>query len=201
MQVLSSKNKKSEPVASNTHEQYRAAIAEARQTFIAKNQDYGTAWRILRISSLVDQLFIKARRIRSIEENHQSAVNEGIESEYKGLVNYAALALIQDQLPEDAELELPFEEVLRHYDTVINEAWELMNKKNTDYGEAWREMWITSLTDLILMKLLRIRKLLTQDAEDVQSEGIDANLYDIINYSVFALIKIAAHHESNHNRS
>ncbi len=188
-------------MASNTHEQYRAAIGKARQTFISKNQDYGTAWRILRISSLVDQLFIKARRIRSIEENHQSAVDEGVESEYIGLINYAALALIQDQLSADAELELPFQKVVDHYDAVINEAWELMTKKNTDYGEAWRQMWITSLTDLILMKLLRIRKLLTQEAEHVQSEGIDANLYDIINYSVFALIKINEQHESDNNGS
>lgn len=186
---------------SKTHEQYGMAVQDARQTFIHKNQDYGTAWRILRISSLVDQLFIKARRIRSLEENQQSAVNEGIEPEYKGLINYAALALIQDQLPEKAPLELPFEDVLQHYDAVINEAWELMDKKNTDYGEVWREMWITSLTDLILMKLLRIRKLLSQDQAKVQSEGIDANLYDIINYSVFALIKIQENHESNYHRS
>ena len=182
----------------NTHEQYRAAVQDARQTFIAKNRDYGTAWRILRISSLVDQLFIKAKRIRSLEEQQQAAVDEGIEPEYQGLVNYAALALIQDQLPTDAPLEMPFEEVLQAYDRVINEAWELMEKKNNDYGEAWREMWLTSLTDLILMKLLRIRKLLSQEAEQVQSEGVDANLYDIINYSVFALIKIHTDHESNH---
>lgn len=188
-------------MGSKTTEQYQTVIQQARQKFIDKNQDYGTAWRILRIGSFVDQLFIKAKRIRSIEENTYTAIDEGVEPEYIGLVNYAALALIQLQLPDDKPLDLPFEEVLANYDAVINEAWELMEKKNHDYGEVWREMWPTSLTDMILMKLLRIRKLISQDEEAVDSEGLDANFYDIINYSVFALIKIHENHERTYNWS
>ena len=186
-------------MGSNTTEQYRVVIDQARQTFIAKNQDYGTAWRILRISSFVDQLFIKAKRIRSIEEHQQKAVDEGVEPEFTGLINYAALALIQLKLTAEKPLEMPFEEVLALYDEVTTEARELMEKKNHDYGEVWREMWQTSLTDMILMKLLRVRKLLEQDGKAIASEGIDASFYDIINYSVFALIKMQERHEGNYH--
>ena len=185
---------------SKTSQQYLAVIEEARQTFVAKNQDYGTAWRILRMGSFVDQLFIKAKRIRSIEEQEETAINEGIEPEFKGLINYAALALIQLKLSADKPLELPFEEVLKHYDEVTTEARELMEKKNHDYGEVWREMWQSSLTDMILMKLLRVRKLLEQGGQAIASEGIDSSFYDIMNYSVFALIKIEEHDESTDYR-
>lgn len=186
-------------MGSNTTEQYRAVMDRARQLFVAKNQDYGTAWRILRISSFVDQLFIKAKRIRSIEEHQHRAVDEGVEPEFIGLINYAALALIQLKLTADKPLELPFEEVLALYDQATTEARELMEKKNHDYGEVWREMWQSSLTDMILMKLLRVRKLIEQGGNAIASEGIDGSFYDIINYSVFALIKMQENHESNYH--
>jgi len=183
----------------NTQAQYQEAVSEARAIFVDKNQDYGTSWRILRVASLTDQLFIKAKRIRSIEAHQQQKVADDIRSEYIGIVNYAVLSLIQLRMPQEAPLEMGFEEVLAHYDALMDEAYRLMEQKNHDYGEVWREMWSTSYTDLILMKLLRIRKILENHGRTIASEGLEANFFDIINYSIFALIKIQESHEKNHN--
>lgn len=165
-------------------------MAECRHVFVQKNTDYGTAWRILRPTSLTDQLFIKARRIRSIEEKGVQKVAEGVESEYVGLINYAAMALIQLELPADAPIELPAEEVTALYNTQLTRTELLMQSKNHDYGEVWRDMRVSSMTDLILMKLLRIKQIEDNDGQTLISEGLDANYQDIINYAAFALIKL-----------
>lgn len=177
-------------MATKTLEQYRAVTANCRHVFVQKNTDYGTAWRILRPSSLTDQLFIKARRIRSIEEKGVQKVAEGVEAEYVGLINYAVMALIQLELPADAPIELPTDEVTAFYDTQLARTQELMLQKNHDYGEVWRDMRISSMTDLILMKLLRIKQIEDNDGQTLISEGLDANYQDIINYAAFALIKL-----------
>lgn len=173
-----------------TASQYDAAIALCKDIFIKKMKDYGTAWRVLRTSSITDQIFIKAQRIRNIEEKGIQKVNENIRSEYIGIVNYSIIGLIQLGLKNDNRMELPAEEVSRLYDNYANEARNLMENKNHDYGEAWRDMRVSSLTDLILMKLLRIKQIEDNRGETIISEGIDANFHDMINYAVFALIKL-----------
>ncbi len=182
-----------------TAKQYKTALAQTREVFINKNKDYGTSWRILRVASLVDQIFIKAKRIRSIEEKKAQKVADDKKSEYIGIINYAVLSLIQLRLPGEAPLEMPFEDVLAYYDSITEEAFELMEQKNHDYGEVWREMWISSYTDIILMKLLRLGKIIENDGKTIASEGLEANFFDIINYSIFALIKIQEHYESSNN--
>lgn len=172
-----------------TLEQYGAVIAACRDVFVKKTRDYGTAWRILRPSSLTDQLYIKAKRIRSIEEKGVQKVADGVDAEYIGLINYSVLALIQLALPEDAPLELDVEEVEKLYDKYTLEARRLMEAKNHDYGEVWREMRISSMTDLILMKLLRIKQIEDNQGKTLISEGLEANYFDIINYAVFAMIQ------------
>ena len=154
-------------------------------------QDYGTAWRILRVSSITDQIFIKAQRIRSIEEKGSQKVDEGVESEFLGIINYAVIALIQLELGNESQLEMSSEEVIRHFDFHVTSAKSLMENKNHDYGEAWRGMRTSSMTDLILMKLLRIKQIEDNQGKTLISEGVPANYYDIINYAVFALIKIS----------
>jgi hypothetical protein len=173
-----------------TSRQYDQAIARCKDIFLKKMQDYGTAWRILRTSSLTDQIFIKAQRIRSIEDKKEQKVQEGVESEFIGIVNYAAIALIQLALPEDAPLELGKSDGLRYFEKQLNEAKSLMLDKNHDYGEAWREMRVSSMTDLILMKLMRIKQIEDNMGNTLISEGVDANYFDIINYAIFALIKL-----------
>jgi hypothetical protein len=173
-----------------TSRQYDQAIARCKDIFLKKMQDYGTAWRILRTSSLTDQIFIKAQRIRSIEDKKEQKVQEGVDSEFIGIVNYAAIALIQIALPEDAPLELGKSEGLRYFEKQLNEAKSLMLDKNHDYGEAWREMRVSSMTDLILMKLMRIKQIEDNKGNTLISEGVDANYFDIINYAIFALIKL-----------
>ncbi len=153
-------------------------------------KDYGSAWRILRTSSLTDQIFIKAKRIRSIEDKGISKVDEGIKSEYIGIVNYALMALVQLELGEDENTELPFDECLTLYRKHFYAAKSLMENKNHDYDEAWRDMRLSSLTDLILMKLLRTKQIENNNGKTLISEGIDANYADMVNYAVFALIKI-----------
>lgn len=174
----------------DTLQQYDSAVMKCRSLFAQKTLDYGTAWRILRPTSLTDQLFIKAKRIRMIEELATQKVNDSITDEFIGLVNYSALALIQLELPESAPLEVSVDEVLRWYDEKINDAKELMVAKNHDYGEVWREMRVSSFTDLILMKLLRIKKIEDNAGKTLVSEGLKANYSDIINYAIFALIKL-----------
>jgi hypothetical protein len=173
-----------------TLEQYNTELAKCRAIYAKKTKDYGTAWRILRASSLTDQLFIKAKRIRSIEEKGAQKIEEGVGSEYIGLVNYSIMALIQLELPGNEDYELDEERALNLYDYYAALTRDLMMAKNHDYGEAWREMRVSSLTDLILMKLLRIKQIEDNDGQTLISEGLDANYQDIINYAMFALIRL-----------
>ena len=174
----------------HTLQQYDRNISKCRDVFLKKTKDYGTAWRILRPTSLTDQLFIKASRIRSIEELKEQMIEESIDSEYIGLVNYCIMALIQLEMPEEEGLELDPKEVEKLYDHQMHLTRDLMIAKNHDYGEAWRDMRISSLTDLILMKLLRIKQIEDNKGKTLISEGLDANFQDIINYALFALIKL-----------
>ncbi len=173
----------------DTNQQYDQVIEVCRNIFEKKMEDYGTAWRILRPISLTDQIYIKARRIRSIEEKGISKVNEGTRAEFIGIINYAIMGLIQLELGS-SEKELGRSETLELYLNNFQKAKKLMMDKNHDYGEAWRNMRISSYTDLILMKLKRTKQIEDNQGKTVISEGIDANYLDMINYSVFALIKI-----------
>ncbi|MBC7485586.1 MAG: DUF1599 domain-containing protein [Cytophagaceae bacterium] len=152
--------------------------------------DYGTAWRILRLPSITDQIFIKAQRIRSIQEKGKQLVEEDITSEFIGIINYCVIALIQMELTEKDPFEIPAEEVMKAYDEKVNYTIELFQRKNHDYGEAWREMRISSITDIILMKLLRVKQIEDNKGKTLASEGVDANYQDMINYAVFCLIKM-----------
>ncbi len=174
----------------DTSTEFDAVVKICRELFIRKTKDYGTAWRILRLSSITDQIFIKAQRIRTLEEKKVSKVGEDISSEYIGIINYCIIAMIQMGLPDDAQTEIPAEEVEPLYDAVVKETKDLMAAKNHDYGEAWRDMRISSLTDLILMKLLRVKQIEDNQGQTLVSEGVRANYQDMLNYSVFALIKI-----------
>ncbi len=175
----------------NTSQQFDKAIDKCREVFLKKMKDYGSAWRILRAPSLTDQIYIKANRIRSIEEKGRQKVNEGIMPEFIGIVNYSVMALIQLELGAAEELDLKAEQVFKLYEKYVHAAKSLMEDKNHDYGEAWRNMRISSLTDIILMKLLRIKQIEDNKGKTFVSEGVDANYFDIINYSVFALIKLS----------
>jgi hypothetical protein len=171
-----------------TNQQFRVIVAKCRDLFLKKTKDYGTAWRILRPSSITDQLYIKARRIRSIEEKGAQKVADPIQDEFVGLINYSILALIQLQLPADAALELDVDYVRALYDEQVEANIRLLEAKNHDYGEAWRMMRVSSMTDLILQKLLRIKQIEDNSGVTLVSEGLEANYRDILNYAVFALI-------------
>ena len=173
-----------------TTNQYDQQLKKCREIYLKKTKDYGTAWRILRPSSLTDQLYIKAKRIRSIEEKGEQKIDEGVENEFIGLVNYSIMALIQLDLEDDAEIELSETAASDLYDNYSGKTRDLMIAKNHDYGEAWREMRISSLTDLILMKLLRIKQIEDNKGKTLISEGLDAGYQDIINYALFALIRL-----------
>lgn len=173
-----------------TSKQFDTSTAECKDIFMTKMKDYGTAWRILRTRSLTDQIFIKANRIRSIEEKGTSKVNEGVKPEFIGIINYSVMALIQLELGVAEKETMDDELVEKLYDKYLVGAKDLMMDKNHDYGEVWRKMRISSLTDIILMKLLRVKKIEDNDGKTFISEGLDANYFDIINYSVFALIKL-----------
>ena len=175
---------------SNTSNEYNSIIKICTDIFTKKMKDYGSAWRILRTSSLTDQIFIKAKRIRSIEEKGISKVDEGIRSEYIAIVNYCIMALVQIELGYDENTDLPEEKCLALYTKHFNASKSLMEDKNHDYDEAWREMRLSSLTDLILMKLLRTKQIEDNKGKTLISEGVDANYADMLNYAVFALIKI-----------
>jgi hypothetical protein len=173
-----------------TNQQYDRVIETCRTVFLDKMKDYGTAWRILRPASLTDQIYIKASRIRSIEEKGVSKVNEGVKPEFIGIINYSLMGLIQLELgPSEAEMEQ--DQTQKLYNGWFEKAKQLMQDKNHDYGEAWRMMRISSYTDLILMKLKRTKQIEDNMGQTTVSEGIDANYLDIINYAVFALIKIS----------
>lgn len=175
---------------SKTSIQYDNAVKACKEIFTKKMKDYGSAWRILRSSSITDQIFIKAQRIRSIEEKGTQKVEEGIKSEYIGIVNYAIIGLIQLELGINDKLEISPEEGTALYDKYIATAKQLMENKNHDYDEAWREMRVSSLTDLILMKIFRMKQIEDNKGNTLISEGIDANYLDIINYAIFALIRL-----------
>ena len=174
----------------NTSEQYDSIIAICKDIFTKKMKDYGSAWRILRSSSLTDQIFIKAKRIRSIEEKGMSKVDEGVFPEFVGIANYAIMALIQLEMNGSEDLEIAIDDCLTKYGHYFKSAKSLMDNKNHDYDEAWRDMRISSLTDLILMKLLRIKQIEDNEGQTIISEGLDANYLDIINYAVFAMIRL-----------
>lgn len=174
----------------NTLSQYQAETSRCRELFAKKMRDYGTNWRILRLSSLTDQLLIKATRIRNIEELGVQKVADPVEGEYIGLVNYSLIALIQHDLSATAPLELGEAEAMKRYDAALDATRALMLAKNHDYGEVWRDMRISSLTDMILSKIYRIRQIEDNKGETIASEGVDANYQDIINYAVFALIRL-----------
>jgi hypothetical protein len=176
---------------SKTTEQYTKVISSCREIFSKKTKDYGTAWRILRASSLTDQLFIKAQRIRTLQETGESLVGEGVYEEFQAIVNYCIMALIQLEHKELSELELGEQRALTFYDHYAHEAFELMERKNHDYGEAWRDMRVSSLTDLILMKILRVKQIEDNQGKTIMSEGIDANYFDMLNYAVFSLIHLS----------
>ncbi|MGZ5135718.1 MAG: DUF1599 domain-containing protein [Flavitalea sp.] len=171
-----------------TSTQYDEAVFSCKEIFLDKARDYGTAWRVLRTISIVDQVYIKAQRIRTIQEKKEQRIADGITGEFKGIVNYAVIGMIQLELADNAPEELQLEEVDALYDEQVIAAKKLMQDKNHDYGEAWRNMSQESFVDLILMKLQRIRQILNNEGKTIASEGIDANYLDIINYAVFALI-------------
>jgi hypothetical protein len=173
-----------------TATQYTTALGKCKDIFLKKMKDYGTAWRVLRTSSITDQIFIKAQRIRIIEEKGTQKIEEDIRSEYIGIVNYSIIGLIQLGLKDDPRMEIPSDEVANLFEKYSKEARNLMENKNHDYGEAWRDMRVSSLTDLILMKILRIKQIEDNKGETIISEGIDANFHDMINYAVFSLIKL-----------
>lgn len=172
----------------NTSKQYDEVTAKCRELFVHKMSDYGSAWRILRLPSLTDQIFIKAQRIRQLQENEVRKVDEGEVSEFIGIINYSVMALIQLELGVAEQPDLDTGEATKLYDRHMKATKDLMENKNHDYGEAWRDMRISSLTDLILQKLLRVKQIEDNKGETLVSEGIDANYQDMINYAVFALI-------------
>ncbi len=175
---------------SNTSQEYDKVIAVCRQLFMNKMKDYGCAWRILRLPSLTDQIFIKAQRIRSLQENEVRMVNEDETGEFIAIVNYSIMALIQMELGIATQPDLTPEEGERLYDEKVTLTKDLMMAKNHDYGEAWRDMRVSSLTDLILQKLLRVKQIEDNKGKTLVSEGIDANYQDMLNYAVFALIHL-----------
>jgi hypothetical protein len=177
-------------LVNQTISQYNQVVEECKQLFVKKSKDYGTAWRILRVPSITDQIFIKAQRIRSLQEKGQQKVAEGMKPEFIGIVNYCIIAIIQLSIPDNTPLEIPFEDLELMYDRTIEEVTTLLADKNHDYDEAWRDMRINSITDIILMKLLRVKQIEDNQGKTLVSEGIKANYQDIINYAVFCLIKM-----------
>ena len=177
-------------MATNTSQEFDAIIAVCKSLFLKKTKDYGTAWRILRLSSITDQLFIKAQRIRTLEEKKISKVGEGIIPEYIGIVNYCIIAMMQMDMAANDPNEIDLNVVETMFDEKVKETKDLMFAKNHDYGEAWRDMRVSSLTDLILMKIFRVKQIEDNLGETVVSEGVNANYQDMLNYAVFALIKL-----------
>jgi len=168
--------------------EYKEVIKVCKELFMRKTIDYGSAWRILRLSSMTDQIFIKAQRIRSIQEKGGQRVDDDITGEFVGIINYCLIALIQLELDKDAPMELEVDYLEQRYDHFAEATRQLLENKNHDYGEAWRDMRVSSMTDIILMKLLRVKQIEDNEGETLVSEGIDANYMDMINYAVFCLI-------------
>lgn len=174
----------------DTSKQYNEVITTCRSLFMNKMKDYGSAWRILRLPSLTDQIFIKAQRIRGLQQNKEQKVDEGQQSEFIGVINYCIMALVQLEKGVVEQPDLSLEEATVLYDDKVAITKQLMLDKNHDYGEAWRDMRVSSLTDLILQKLLRVKQIEDNQGKTLVSEGIDANYQDMINYAVFALIHL-----------
>lgn len=175
---------------SQTEIEYRQVISHCKALFDKKNKDYGTSWRILRLPSLTDQIFIKAQRIRSIQEKGEQKIQDGIEGEFIGIINYCIIALIQKSLENSEQMEFSADELSRFYDYQVETTLELLRNKNHDYGEAWRDMRVSSMTDLILMKIFRTKQIENNLGITLVSEGVEANYQDMLNYAVFCLIKI-----------
>ncbi len=176
----------------NTAKQYQEIIKECKSLFEKKAKDYGTAWRILRLPSITDQIFIKAQRIRSIEEKGVQKIEDNIRGEFLGIINYCIIAMIQIELDDkkNSETEINFNILEPLYDKNTTETYNLLNAKNHDYGEAWRDMRLSSITDIILMKLLRVKRIENNEGKTLVSEGVKANYQDMVNYAVFSLIKL-----------
>ena len=174
----------------NTSQQYDSVIATCQSLFEKKMTDYGSAWRILRLSSLTDQIFIKAQRIRQLQENTERKVDEGEVSEFIGIINYCIMALVQIEKGIATQPDIETKEAVALYEKHIGITKSLMENKNHDYGEAWRDMRVSSLTDLILQKLLRVKQIEDNQGKTLVSEGIDANYQDMINYAIFAMIHL-----------
>ena len=173
-----------------TESLYKEIIASCKALFEKKARDYGTAWRILRLPSITDQILIKAQRIRSIQEKGTQKIGDDIRSEFIGIINYCIIALIQLEMTKNDPIELPWDRLDPLYDKAANDTLALLKDKNHDYGEAWRDMRISSITDIILMKLFRVKQIEDNAGKTLVSEGVDANYQDMINYSVFCLIKL-----------
>lgn len=176
-----------------TSNEYNQVISRCKELFRKKTLDYGTAWRILRLPSITDQIFIKAQRIRSIQEKGLQKVGDPVVDEFVGIINYCIIALLQISFKDDSNMEIPFEIIEPQYDQWVNDTRGLLENKNHDYGEAWREMRVSSMTDIILMKLLRVKQIEDNEGQTLVSEGIEANYQDMINYAVFCLIKLGYH--------
>jgi hypothetical protein len=170
--------------------EYKEVIAACKSLFEKKTRDYGTAWRILRLSSITDQIYIKAQRIRSIQEKGVQKVEDPVKDEFIGIINYCIIAMMQMDLKENDQLEFSWPELEPIYNRVVDETFDLLQNKNHDYDEAWREMRVSSMTDIILMKLLRVKQIEDNSGRTLVSEGVRANYQDMINYSVFCLIKL-----------
>lgn len=184
-------------MSTKTLSQYDEVIEKCKELFLDKAKDYGTSWRILRLPSITDQIMIKAKRIRSVGEKKEMKIKEDIDSEFIGIVNYGIISLIQLELENNGKLDLSITEMEELYDQQIGITRQLMENKNHDYGEAWRDLRVSSMTDLILMKILRIKQIEENKGETKVSEGVDANYRDIINYAIFALIKLGEQNESS----
>lgn len=176
-----------------TSTEYTEVINRCKELFRKKTLDYGTAWRILRLPSITDQIYIKAQRVRSIQEKGNQKVEDPIEDEFIGIINYCLIGLLQISFAKDDRLEIPFDELEPVYDKWVADTKGLLEQKNHDYGEAWREMRVSSITDIILMKLLRVKQIEDNLGKTLVSEGIEANYQDMINYAVFCMIKMKSH--------
>ncbi|TFV92385.1 DUF1599 domain-containing protein [Algoriphagus kandeliae] len=177
-----------------TSNEYKQVIGRCKELFQKKTIDYGTSWRIMRLSSITDQIFIKAQRIRSVQEKGSQKISDPIEDDFIGIINYCLIALIQISLKDESRMEIPFEELEPIYDQWVAKTKGLLENKNHDYGEAWRDMRVSSMTDIILMKLFRLKQIEDNEGKTLVSEGIEANYQDMINYAVFCLIKLGYHH-------
>lgn len=174
-----------------TAHEYKEVIASCQALFARKTHDYGTAWRVLRLSSITDQIYIKAQRIRSIQEKGVQKVDDPIHDDFVGIINYCIMAMIQIKLADSDRMDLTYVELEPLYSEAVNDTFDLLQNKNHDYAEAWRDMRVSSMTDIILMKLLRVKQIEDNQGKTLASEGVKANYQDMINYSIFCLIKLS----------